>query len=629
MKKLILLTLSILPAWTNAQLKELWKTSVDLNTSSFHVQGIKSDSQRNMYIYGERRDTMYLQVLDSNGNELWVINQHNNNVLRSIVKDVTITDSFLYGIGQIFLPATTSSVVIFKYSKSGQLIWFQEHNDPNVIGRGRPYQQEDYKNHPAKILIDPDGNLYGFYSGMPVISTFSTSDILCIKYSKEGNRIWTKGSNILYGSVNTRKWFRNLLYRDSSIYILADVQTPLYLRSNVLLYQLDTAGNIGWHQFEGLGYSWNFSRGMSDDMNHLYVIAETFDTTTSRKSSSCIKFSKGGNRIWRKDINLNEVSEDVPISIHSDDRTDLYISAVNADSSSPKTLYQYKLDSSGRLQWLVELNDNIKTETYRLYNSWGGESYIQRRAYLSSGLNNERDVIITSSDSLQHSNTTTKVLHCGTILWDHVATPRLKSLGLLLMNEQYISFLASDSTLLIIKFQDTTSGKNIESLNVTSIGARKNDISWVVPSIFTDSIVIEKSTDGQVYVELVILPSEITYYTDTQLTPNTTYFYRAYSRDYYGSRCPDNKDSATTWDNVGTYEVNNQSLKVYPNPVQNILILNISEKLTYEILGINGQIQSGEVFNGIIDCSTLISGMYVLRVKSERDAFIPIKFIKL
>jgi hypothetical protein len=69
------------------------------------------------------------------------------------------------------------------------------------------------------------------------------------------------------------------------------------------------------------------------------------------------------------------------------------------------------------------------------------------------------------------------------------------------------------------------------------------------------------------------------------------------------------------------------SLKIYPNPVSNTLIIPVLEDADYEIFNVNGGIvMKGRVSNEI-DISKLKTGIYILKITSETGVFFN-KFIK-
>lgn len=72
---------------------------------------------------------------------------------------------------------------------------------------------------------------------------------------------------------------------------------------------------------------------------------------------------------------------------------------------------------------------------------------------------------------------------------------------------------------------------------------------------------------------------------------------------------------------VGLAESSLTKLNLFPNPVENELnVIGISSPLEYEIRNLQGRlISSSRLRNGLIDCSSLQSGTYLLILRSENE----------
>ncbi len=70
-------------------------------------------------------------------------------------------------------------------------------------------------------------------------------------------------------------------------------------------------------------------------------------------------------------------------------------------------------------------------------------------------------------------------------------------------------------------------------------------------------------------------------------------------------------------------------ISVFPNPASDILnIQNVSEKvLDYQILNANGQLVKSGILNGTIDISTLLNGMYFLRLNNDTKGTVTKRFV--
>lgn len=75
---------------------------------------------------------------------------------------------------------------------------------------------------------------------------------------------------------------------------------------------------------------------------------------------------------------------------------------------------------------------------------------------------------------------------------------------------------------------------------------------------------------------------------------------------------------------------NVKSVKIYPNPVEDVLnVLNVSANSSYEIFNAPGQLVSkGTIGDGKINISTLVEGVYFIRISSSKEEKSTTKFVK-
>jgi len=74
---------------------------------------------------------------------------------------------------------------------------------------------------------------------------------------------------------------------------------------------------------------------------------------------------------------------------------------------------------------------------------------------------------------------------------------------------------------------------------------------------------------------------------------------------------------------------NNVLIKVYPNPVSDVLKVNTDRQFQeYEIIDISGKILLKDLFTKEITISHLISGNYFLKLKDSKGGLVLLKFIK-
>jgi len=631
MKKLVILILFLTPTLAHAQTEKLWEKSYLMGTDNYEIKGMKLDKNENLYLYGHKADTLFLQKQDNTGNVLWTLNHHSSGYKESIIKDIVITDSFVFALSHVVTTMQEHYVALLKYTTDGDSIWFRKHYDPSVAGGGLAYQHNDFKRLPAKLELDAHKNIYGYYTGWATTTPLLSYDILTIKYTSEGQMLWTRGTGVLYSGVKTKRWLKDVHFENGTSYILGDIMTAGWLKSNPLIIRSDTSGNVDWYQYEGRSFAWNFSVGYQFDKNHIYLITETKDTTPGRIASSCIKYSKTGNRLWRKDIHYSSTSEDTPVEIFIGDSSNLFITSLTVDSATGAQTYSFKLDSSGAIVWFSNSKSNSLTNKIELYADQGSKEYMRLKGTTLSFLNSENDLLTLWVDSLKNPTHTDKVLTCGKHLWNKVADSSCIPMYLKQGSQSYYAIFYHGYTIITSEFRDTTENSNVPLLSASAVDARKVELNWSSSALPVDSVKIERSTDNNNFLPIVSKPSIEETYTDLGLTPNTTYYYRAFSKDVFRDYCPIAYDTASTWDNVGIHQTNKNTILLFPNPVKDYLHLQIenAEQVEFRILDLQGKLVQSGSYQDRIDCTSLPSGVYLIETETPIKKYVPRKFIKL
>jgi len=84
------------------------------------------------------------------------------------------------------------------------------------------------------------------------------------------------------------------------------------------------------------------------------------------------------------------------------------------------------------------------------------------------------------------------------------------------------------------------------SLTATAVSSSQINLAWMDNAANEEGFKIERSTDGMNFLPLVTLGSNVTGYSDTGLSPSTTYYYRVYAYNAAGNSGYSNTANATT-----------------------------------------------------------------------------------
>ena len=171
-------------------------------------------------------------------------------------------------------------------------------------------------------------------------------------------------------------------------------------------------------------------------------------------------------------------------------------------------------------------------------------------------------------------------------------------------------------------------------LTATADGQETINLSWTDNSTLEENFVIERSTDGTTFAELIVLAANATMYADLGLSPETTYTYRVAASNTTGVSDFSNEAAATT-EAVPLSILDNEGLSIYPNPFAESLtirfevglrsnveinLLDVSGKLIHRLVQRDYDQGSHEVsWNGAVDGSRLQSGVYLLSISVGDD----------
>ncbi len=89
------------------------------------------------------------------------------------------------------------------------------------------------------------------------------------------------------------------------------------------------------------------------------------------------------------------------------------------------------------------------------------------------------------------------------------------------------------------------------NLAATAVSSSQIDLTWTDNSADEDGFKLERSTDGSSFTEIATVGSNTTNFSDTGLVASTTYHYRVFAYNAYGSSSVSNTASATTQSSGG------------------------------------------------------------------------------
>jgi uncharacterized delta-60 repeat protein len=233
---------------------------------------------------------------------------------------------------------TDGEFITLKYDSTGNLQWSARYNgSPNSI---------DYSNC---IVVDASGNSYitGWSGGAN-----NLHDCTTIKYSPNGDELWVRRYN---GSADDNDYaYRVALDSSENVYATGQsVETGSDNDITTIKYSPD--GDVLWTQhYDGPANGYDAGQAIAVDANgNAYVTGN--HTTATGLDCATLKYSTDGELLWAASYNGPGNGGDVLISIALDDLANAYVSGFVA-SGGASDFVTIKYDTTGAEQWVQLYN---------------------------------------------------------------------------------------------------------------------------------------------------------------------------------------------------------------------------------------------------------------------------------
>lgn len=153
-------------------------------------------------------------------------------------------------------------------------------------------------------------------------------------------------------------------------------------------------------------------------------------------------------------------------------------------------------------------------------------------------------------------------------------------------------------------------------------------LTWTDHSSDETGFKVERSTDGNIFTEIAIVPENTSSYTDNTVAAQTFYHYRIYAFNATGSSVFSNIATVTTG-TTSIHDLNKIGLGIYPNPVTHILNVAVKENTQIKILDMTGRTvlstkidPTASSVYAPVDVSGLAKGIYMIYFSGGAAKFI-------
>jgi hypothetical protein len=464
--------------------------------------------------------------------------------------------------------------IIIKYNADGIQEWLNTYNDLGPYG---------------KIKIDKDGNVY-------IISRIGglsfSYDYLTIKYNSNGNLKWTAVYN---GTDDFTDMPHAISFDDSlNVYVTGEA-TGIGTGYDYATVKYDSSGTQKWvstydnnHNYGDRAYAITV-----DSLHNVYVTGASFDTTNG--SLLTIKYNSSGNQVWAKRFFGDYFSSGLFIELSADNY--LYVGGIDSYEDGGCDYLCIKYDTSGNKIWSSEYNAqdslpwNGEDAPRAMKLDKAGNVFFTGTQYNGNGINDDYCTVKFNNDGvLQWAKS-----YNGGTGWDDAYSLDLDNQGNVYVVGQSQDNVYNQQILTTIKYD---SAGNVSWIAKFCTAQTEN---YLATSIGLDSL-------NNIYVSGLCLS-------------NSSHFI------------------TMQYSNVtGINEEQNSTLfSVYPNPFNELLILDIghiqNENYVFKLYNLMGQLVQ-EIDNidsnkQEIECKSLIDGIYFYQILNSKGKVAGGKLIKM
>ncbi|MDI6802674.1 MAG: SBBP repeat-containing protein [Bacteroidota bacterium] len=281
---LLLLMLISLVDEMNSQVQLEWVARYN-GPSNFseYVSAMTIDSMGNIYVTGEDNEQPYGFVtvkFNSSGQFVWARRYSGGLAIKATPKSIAVDLQ-----GNVYVGASDVDYIVVKYDVDGVEQWVKKYRGS---GTGM--------NEIVDLVIDYTENVNVLVTGSSD-NIISTRDIGTLKYSTNGDTLWTRNFSRLN---NTLEWATAMdIDNFNALSIAGDTKLSMQSK-DFLTLSYDYYGNLRWAQtFDGPASRWDEASDIASDKNgNVYVTGYATMDSLNAINIATIKYNSSGNEQW-------------------------------------------------------------------------------------------------------------------------------------------------------------------------------------------------------------------------------------------------------------------------------------------------------------------------------------------
>ncbi len=324
-----------------SQFQQEWVKHVNGNLNGAdYGRKIVIDKFNNIYvavsIYNSTDYDFALIKYNSSGTQLWIKEYDGTANSTDIVRDIVLDYS-----GNIYLTGESTGIgtafdcLTIKYDTAGNLIWV------------RRYDSGINKNENGRVIKHYGNNIYVFGA---CTNLQDKDNYLLIKYDTSGNQKWVR----TYFDVDDISQDM-ILDKIGNIYVTGTSFT-MGLGWDIGIIKYSQEGNVIWSR----RFDYNNGNGESpnsiaiDSLNNIVITGFTMDRFTYYKSILTVKYDSSGSLIWNRVYFRNQINNyDVGSYICADKNNNLYVTGyITKNDLNDRDYITIKYKSNGDTAWI-------------------------------------------------------------------------------------------------------------------------------------------------------------------------------------------------------------------------------------------------------------------------------------
>ena len=216
------------------------------------------------------------------------------------------------------------------------------------------------------LCTDETGNL--FISGAAMVNTVYRTHFLTIKYNSSGVIQWNRVSEDTSSFSGSSSFaYKNVCDGSGNVYAAGRTSNYIY-GSDILIIKYSSNGDSLWSaRYNGPGNADDELTDMEiDKFSNIYLTGWSYGTpynTEPNVDYVTIKYDFSGNRVWALRYNNFAGSTDRPVALSIDSSQNIYVTGYCENSFGGIEYVTIKYNNSGVQQWVAKYNSDYLEAT--------------------------------------------------------------------------------------------------------------------------------------------------------------------------------------------------------------------------------------------------------------------------